>query len=233
MAIPTSKEINTLRVSRFKEMIQKAATPTEAGKEVFNLFEKLINECAVEHGLSPIKIAAGLAHLAQGERPFFVSESSERMLRMDTDRGRRERGGDSRDFRDTGRPPRDRFGDRDRGAGGDARRGGRRGERGEGIELGDPRREKETFRVEVGRIHGVKAGNLVGAVANEIGLNSDLIGQIKIHHDFSTIDLPAGMPREVFKTLGKAWVLGRQLRISKLMDHPSERRFSREKRGAR
>jgi|688.fasta_scaffold10756_12 ATP-dependent RNA helicase DeaD len=233
MAIPTSKEINALRVSRFKEMIQKAAEPADSGKEAFNLFEKLLNDCVTEHGLSPIKIAAGLALLAQGDRPFFVSESSERMLRMDSDRGRRERGGDSRNFRDSGRSPRERFGDRDGFSGGEGRGVGRRGERGEGLDLGDARREKETFRVEVGRIHGVKAGNLVGAVANEIGLNSDLIGQIKIHHDFSTIDLPAGMPREVFKTLGKAWVLGRQLRISKLMDHPSERRFGKGKREAR
>jgi ATP-dependent RNA helicase DeaD len=214
-------------------MIQKAAEPADSGKEAFNLFEKLLNDCVTEHGLSPIKIAAGLALLAQGDRPFFVSESSERMLRMDSDRGRRERGGDSRNFRDSGRSPRERFGDRDGFSGGEGRGVGRRGERGEGLDLGDARREKETFRVEVGRIHGVKAGNLVGAVANEIGLNSDLIGQIKIHHDFSTIDLPAGMPREVFKTLGKAWVLGRQLRISKLMDHPSERRFGKGKREAR
>jgi ATP-dependent RNA helicase DeaD len=64
---------------------------------------------------------------------------------------------------------------------------------------------------------------LVGAIANEAGIDSASIGQIAIFDEFSTVDLPAGMPREVFKTLGRAWVVGRQLRISKLSDHPSVR----------
>jgi ATP-dependent RNA helicase DeaD len=64
---------------------------------------------------------------------------------------------------------------------------------------------------------------LVGAIANEAGIESASIGQIAIFDEFSTVDLPAGMPREVFKTLGRAWVVGRQLRISKLSDHPSVR----------
>ena len=95
-------------------------------------------------------------------------------------------------------------------------------------------RGKETFRVEVGRVHGVKPGNIVGAIANEIGMDSNDIGHIRIHHDHSTVDLPAGMPRDVFKVLGRAWVVGRQLRISKLKDHPSERGESpRERRRSR
>jgi ATP-dependent RNA helicase DeaD len=81
----------------------------------------------------------------------------------------------------------------------------------------------ELFRVEVGRVHGVKPGNLVGAIANEIGLDSKLIGQINIQNEFSTIYLPSGMPRDVFKVLGRAWVVGRQLRISKWKDHPNTR----------
>jgi ATP-dependent RNA helicase DeaD len=79
---------------------------------------------------------------------------------------------------------------------------------------------RETFRVEVGRVHGVKPGNLVGAIVNEIGLDPNQIGHIRIEHDYSTVDLPSGMSRDVFKVIGRAWVLGRQLRISKLSDHP-------------
>jgi ATP-dependent RNA helicase DeaD len=79
---------------------------------------------------------------------------------------------------------------------------------------------RETFRVEVGRVHGVKPGNLVGAIVNEIGLEPNQIGHIRIQHDYSTVDLPSGMSRDVFKVIGRAWVLGRQLRISKLSDHP-------------
>lgn len=75
--------------------------------------------------------------------------------------------------------------------------------------------EMVSYRVEVGRHHGVKPGNLVGAIANESGLDSRYIGRINIHEEFSTVDLPEGMPREIFRALKKVWVVGRQLNISK------------------
>ena len=73
----------------------------------------------------------------------------------------------------------------------------------------------ETFRIEVGRNHGVKPGNIVGAIANEAGLDSVNIGHIKLYDDFSTVDLPEGMPRDIFRILKKVWVSGQQLNISK------------------
>ncbi len=72
----------------------------------------------------------------------------------------------------------------------------------------------ERFRIEVGHRDGVRPGNIVGAVANEAGLDSSYIGHIAIYNDFSTIDLPEGMPREIFQILKKTWVAGRQLQIS-------------------
>jgi len=88
----------------------------------------------------------------------------------------------------------------------------------------------ERFRVEVGRAHGVRPGNLVGAIANEAGLESANIGQIAIFDEYSTVDLPAGMPREVFKVLGRAWVVGRQLRISKLSENATARTTDRKRK---
>jgi ATP-dependent RNA helicase DeaD len=82
-------------------------------------------------------------------------------------------------------------------------------------------------------VHGVKPGNIVGAIVNEIGLDPAQIGHIRIEHDYSTVDLPSGMSREVFKVIGRAWVLGRQLRISKLSDHPGYSRGPRSSDGAR
>ena len=74
---------------------------------------------------------------------------------------------------------------------------------------------QEVFRLDVGRVHGVKPGNIVGAIANEAGLKSKFITQLKIHNDYSTVCLPKGMPKEVFQQLAKAWVCGRQLNLSK------------------
>lgn len=75
---------------------------------------------------------------------------------------------------------------------------------------------QELFRLDVGRVHGVKPGNIVGAIANEAGLQSRYITGLKIHDDHSTVRLPKGMAREVVRDLTKAWVCGRQLNLTSL-----------------
>jgi len=74
--------------------------------------------------------------------------------------------------------------------------------------------QQELYRLDVGRIHGVKPGNIVGAIANEAGLQSRFITGIKIHDDYTTVRLPKGMPKEIFQGLNKAWVCGRQLKLT-------------------
>ena len=74
----------------------------------------------------------------------------------------------------------------------------------------------ERFRIEVGYQHDIKPGNIVGAIANEAGLDAQHIGHIDIHTAFSLVDLPIGMPKEVFQDLRKAWVCGQRLNISRL-----------------
>ena len=74
----------------------------------------------------------------------------------------------------------------------------------------------ELFRIEVGRQHGVEPRNIVGAIANEAGLDAEHIGHIDIADDFSHLELPTGMPKSVFKDLKKVWVCGAQLKISRL-----------------
>lgn len=75
---------------------------------------------------------------------------------------------------------------------------------------------QELFRIDVGRVHGVKPGNIVGAIANEAGLQSRFITGLKIHDDHSTVRLPKGMAKEIFHDLNKAWVCGRQLKLTSL-----------------
>jgi ATP-dependent RNA helicase DeaD len=72
----------------------------------------------------------------------------------------------------------------------------------------------ETFRIEVGHVHGVKPGNIVGAIANEAGLEGRHIGNVDIREDHSFVDLPEGMPREIFRSLKKVRVVGRELQIA-------------------
>jgi ATP-dependent RNA helicase DeaD len=67
---------------------------------------------------------------------------------------------------------------------------------------GEPR--METYRVAVGKIHRVKPANIVGAIINEAGLDGKMIGHIDIQEDHSLIDLPEGMPKEIFRDLQKS-----------------------------
>jgi ATP-dependent RNA helicase DeaD len=84
----------------------------------------------------------------------------------------------------------------------------------------------ETFRIEVGHVHGVKPGNIVGAIANEAGLEGRHIGHVDIHDDHSFVDLPEGMPKEIFRSLKKVRVAGRELQIAPV--HRSSNRAAGE-----
>ena len=86
----------------------------------------------------------------------------------------------------------------------------------------------ETFRLEVGSLHGVKPGNIVGAIANEAGLDGQSIGHIDIKKQHSFVNLPTGMPQEVFKDLKQVQVCGQALDISR-PDKPSVRTNSKPK----
>jgi ATP-dependent RNA helicase DeaD len=75
---------------------------------------------------------------------------------------------------------------------------------------------QEQYRIDVGRIHGVKPGNIVGAIANESGLEGRQITGVKILDDHSLVSLPKGMTKEAVLGLNKAWVCGRQLKLKSL-----------------
>ena len=91
-----------------------------------------------------------------------------------------------------------------------------RGERRRSQSYSPPDDDKERFRIEVGHEHGVKPGNIVGAIANEAGLDGEHIGQIEIDSDFSVVDLPVGMPNDILADLKKVRVCGEALKISRV-----------------
>lgn len=72
----------------------------------------------------------------------------------------------------------------------------------------------DSYRLEVGRMHRVKPGNIVGAIANEAGIDSKYMGRITINEDHSIIDLPKGMPEDIFQDLKSVRVAGQKLNLS-------------------
>ncbi len=94
-----------------------------------------------------------------------------------------------------------------------------RREAGPGEDRGFGRRERDnaglvSYRIEVGHRDGVAPREIVGAIANEAGLEGRFIGRIAIEEDHSLVDLPEGMPREIFQHLRGVFVRGKRLNIS-------------------
>jgi ATP-dependent RNA helicase DeaD len=196
MGLPSTEVINNKRIARFKQNI----TDTLAAEEL-SFFSQLLEQYQQEHNVSALEIAAALAKLVQGDTPLLmqppkkVKDSREDSPRRDRD----------------DRPSRDRGDRADRGERGDRGDRERKPKRSFGSDI-----EMEIFRIEVGHAHGVKPGNIVGAIANETGIDGDHIARIKISDTFSTVELPAGMPKELLQELKKIRVAGQLLNISKM-----------------
>jgi ATP-dependent RNA helicase DeaD len=84
-----------------------------------------------------------------------------------------------------------------------------------------PEEGMERYRIEVGKRLDTKPANIVGAIANEAGIDSDFIGKIKIYDDYSTVDLPQGLPDDIIRMLKKVRISGERINISKLSDSTS------------
>lgn len=89
---------------------------------------------------------------------------------------------------------------------------------------GEPNEGMERFRLEVGRNHGVKPGNIIGCIANEAGLDGEFIQKLTIEDSYSLVDLPEQMPKDVFSDLKNAWVCGQQLKLTKVKNAGSPKR---------
>ena len=215
MELPSVDAVNDNRIARFKQKITEALAAPDVGP-----FRNLIEQYEQEHNVPAIEIAAALARLVQGDRPLLLAPNAGGGVPVAKEHSRLAHavlaGPDRSNERVAERAPAvpSRY---------EAPSAPRREERDDRPRDDKPREhrkkdddvEKETFRVEVGHVHGVKPGNIVGAIANEAGIDSEFIGRIDIRDDHSFIDLPTGMPKKIFKDLQKVWVVGRQLRISR------------------
>ncbi|WP_340123229.1 DEAD/DEAH box helicase [Methylobacter svalbardensis] len=189
MGLPSTEVINNKRIARFKQNI----SDTLAAEEL-SFFNQLIEQFQQEHNVTALEIAAALAKLVQGDTPLLMQNLPKRAKDSRDDRPSRDDRSSRSDRSD--RPQKDRKPKRAFGGGADI--------------------EMETYRIEVGHNHGVKPGNIVGAIANETGIDGDHIARIRIQDDYSTVELPAGIPKELFQELKKVRVVGQQLNISKM-----------------
>jgi ATP-dependent RNA helicase DeaD len=237
MELPSTELINDQRIVKFKQRITDTLASGDLGQ-----FYKMIEQYQQEHDVPALEIAASLAKLLQGDSPFMLQAKANRRKDVerwedDDPKPRKSRGADRGKERGRERD-KGRGKDEDRGRGKDQDRGrGKDQDRGRGKDQDrGPRKEQpleegmERFRLEVGHNHEVQPNNIVGAIANEAGLDSQHIGRINIYDDYSVIDLPEGMPKDVFSDLKKVWVAGKQLNISLLKNDRKSRSSSPRER---
>jgi ATP-dependent RNA helicase DeaD len=214
MQLPTIADVNQQRVAKFSARITEALAAGEGAA-----FQSLIAQYEQEHNVPALEIAAALASIAQGKKPLLI-DADERETRPREEHPSRERRASSeRAPREhSGKPPRAERPPRSRpeGKSDEPRLSKRSSER--HAETG-----METFRIEVGEVHGIKPSNIVGAIANEANLDGRHIGRVVIREDHSFVDLPEGMPKEVFKSLQKVRVGGQKLEISRALRTDVER----------
>jgi ATP-dependent RNA helicase DeaD len=244
MNLPTVDAVNALRITKFKQRVTETIATGEAAA-----FRPMLEQLEAETGLPLIDIAAALASLSQGTTPLLLTGKSERPAEAYAPSARARDERDRRDERPPraghreGAPQRVqaplRLSTQERPRSRDAapefeqpaateksRTTASFAEAGADSSPARKSRAKsatslmETFRIEVGSVHGIKPGNIVGAIANESGIEGVHIGRVDIREDHSFVDLPEGMPKQIFKELQKVRVVGRELRISRVDEKP-------------
>jgi ATP-dependent RNA helicase DeaD len=239
MNLPSVDAVNALRITKFKQRVTETIAKGEA-----TALRSVVEQLEAETGLPLIDIAAALASLSQGATPLLLAAKTERPAESfasgeHTRNGHGERPRrDERPRPDERRPrdaaptiakpaptersrPSERFAESGHGAAAGAGAGvGADESPGRKPRAKPAGSQMETYRIEVGSVHGIKPGHIVGAIANESGIEGVHIGRVDIREDHSFVDLPEGMPKPIFKQLQKVRVVGRELRISRVSEKP-------------
>ena len=216
MAMPSNEEVSGQRIHQFTEQLMKTMELPTLDK-----FRALVQQLAEDNDLDMSHIAAALAYENQRERPLFPkldaiaapktrdrdssrektrdhkekfkAREERRAMRKDTDDGRETR---REEHKNRTEEPRSSKAQR-----AEAHR--------DGIAM-------ETYRLEVGNNDKITPSNIVGAIANEADIESRFIGEIKLYDQYSTVDLPAGMPKELLNYLKKVRICAKPMRLSLL-----------------
>lgn len=198
MKLPTHADINVKRIERFKDKITQAL---EAPNSELERYAEIIDQYRIESNVPSLEIAAALAKLVQGDDPLLLKKAE-----MQTPRKSRSDNSEKKNYRDESRSDRN------------VKR--KKKSTAQSIEM-------DTYKIQVGSSDGAEPRNIVGAIANEVELDSKYIGSIEIFDKYSTVDLPKDMPKDILNMLQKVIVSGKRLNISILKKERSEKRRDR------
>lgn len=205
MELPTSRMLYDIRVEKFKKGIAESLANPAVGE-----LREILAEYVETHGVSAIDVAAALAAATPAGRQLLAREkkdSVEPRKRAPRDAGEERSGRGDRVTR-PGREDRGERGERE------ARAGMR--ERGERAPGAKSRREREgesirmlTYRIDVGNRDGALVGEIAGVLAREAGLDRKYVGRIQLGDTTSTVELPEGMPPQLYQALKRVRIAGK------------------------
>ncbi|TVS28290.1 DEAD/DEAH box helicase [Corynebacterium sanguinis] len=193
MELPTVDEVNESRKLKFMDSITESLESKDQ-----DVFKAMVREYSNTNNIPMDDIAAALAAQANAAGEFLMKEPPK------DKRDRRDRDGWDRDDR----RDRDRGGRRDRFDRGD------RGDRG-GRGRQNDSENFDTYRLDVGKRQHVRPGAIVGALANEGGLNSRDFGRITIGGDFTLVELPKNLDSSVLDRLSDTRISGQLINIQR------------------
>jgi ATP-dependent RNA helicase DeaD len=202
MEMPSGEQISERRILAFEKNIADTIenNPLEEFRSVVeNLSEKL--------SLPVLEIAAAVTYLAQKGQPLFPEmETIETLTESKSSKSKNEKASFDGDFKEKKRIRKERKDGLD------------------GVEEGF-----ERYYLAVGRKHHVSPRDIVGAIAGEADIPSAEIGRIKLFDAFSTVELPEGMPKDIFKTLKKMFIRNNPSGFRLMTDEPPPASSRREK----
>ncbi|ABX09016.1 DEAD/DEAH box helicase [Prochlorococcus marinus] len=185
MEIPNNEIINQHRINKLKNNLSQAVETPRQHEEETEILKCLIKEVGEELEIETKDIAVAALNLAIGSLPLKIQEDESWLSQQNISR----KNYDRRD---------------DRG----------RSRRKNSFNSSHPDKDKERYKLDVGHRDRVKPGNIVGAIANESGLKGNMIGRIQIFDNYSLVDLPKGMPTNIYKSLKTVKVMNKELNIN-------------------
>ncbi|MDA0225876.1 MAG: DEAD/DEAH box helicase [Proteobacteria bacterium] len=212
IGLPTREDVAGRRLAQFTAQVGEALAGLD--EEQLAFFREVARGLQKSHDRGTSEVAAALAFMAQRDRPLQPdpadwaeqSKYEARPARADAPRPQRE-----------APPKRERLG---RPKPPEAAAPAARAERTERTER-PPRAERpgppppmQVYRIDVGRAHGATARDVVGAIANEGGIEGRLIGAVRLEEESGTVELPEKLPYRLLEKLQSTRVRKRPLKLT-------------------
>ncbi|HSH11047.1 MAG TPA: DEAD/DEAH box helicase, partial [Ilumatobacter sp.] len=188
-SVPTVADLKAQRLAQTIESIREALTADDLDD-----YQQIIDELSGDHDPARITLAAAkLAHDAEGVTDDDTLDIPDARRYDKGNQG----GGDTRDKK------------------------GHRGkqQRGSLDDRGKDNSEPTAFLfVSMGRTAGMRPGDLVGAIANEVGLEGRQIGPIRIADSYSVVGIPERSLAHAIKVLNGTTIRGKPTKVRQYKD---------------